>query len=200
MSSRLFTLLLALIASASAESATPKKPHVLLLLVDDLGWTDISAHNAEYQTKNIDNLISTGIELSNYHVHLVCSPTRSALMTGQFSFKLGLQAINTIGMGQTKHIPFEAPTIAELLKKAGYQTHMLGKWHLGYASFNMTPTARGFDSHYGYFQGAEDYYTREIGGGYDFWRDRNVEKNATGDYSTMLFDGYVTQLLDDYHQ
>ena len=157
MSPALLVFITLIIALGQAGPTAPSKPHVLLLLVDDLGWTDISAHNAEYETKTIDSLISSGIELINYHVHLVCSPTRSALMTGQFSFKLGLQSINTIGPGETQHIPFAAPTIAELLKKAGYQTHMLGKWHLGYASWNMTPTARGFDSHYGYLQGAEDY-------------------------------------------
>ena len=157
MSSSLLSLALLLFSLTHANEQAQKKPHVLLLLVDDLGWTDISAHNAEYETKTIDGLISTGIELSNYYVHLVCSPTRSALMTGQFSFKLGLQCINTIGPGTAEHLPLDAPTIPELLKKVGYQTHMLGKWHLGYASWKYTPTGRGFDTHFGYFQGAEDY-------------------------------------------
>ena len=121
--------------------------------MDDLGWADIGAHDAGYETKNIDALLSSGIELTNYHVHSVCSPTRSALMTGQYSFKLGLQRTNPPIQPMTmEHLPYDAPTIAELLKKAGYRTHMLGKWHLGYASWNMTPTARGFDTHYGYYQ------------------------------------------------
>ena len=106
-------------------------PHVLFLLVDDLGWTDISAHNAEYQTKNIDSLLQSGIELTNYYVHLSCTPTRSAIMTGQYSFKNGLQNINTIGPGTTEHIPFENPTMAELMKQQNYHTVALGKWHLG---------------------------------------------------------------------
>ena len=144
-------------SSEPVSDAAIKKPHVLLLLVDDLGWADIGAYNAGYETKNIDNLIKSGIELTNYHVHFVCTPTRSALMTGQYAFKLGLQSVNPIMPGSTEHLPLDVPTMPELLKKAGYQTHMLGKWHLGYASWNMTPTARGFDTHYGYFQGAEDY-------------------------------------------
>jgi len=175
------------------------KPHVLFLLVDDMGWADIGAHDAGYPTTNIDSLLSTGIELTNYHVHFVCTPTRSALLSGQYSFRLGLQTV--IRPQTLQHLPFDGvATMPELLKTAGYQTHMLGKWHLGYAAWNMTPTARGFDSHYGYFQGSEDYYTHEVGGAYDFFRDRNVERNASGDYSTMLYDDYVTQLLGNYHE
>eukprot|EP01083_Nonionella_stella_P311309 1109585_1 len=174
------------------------KPHILLLLVDDLGWTDISAHHAEYQTQNIDNLLNSGIELTNYYVHPVCSPTRSSLMTGQYSFKNGLQSMRTIPPGSTEHIPFSNPTLPELLKQANYTTHMLGKWHLGYAAWNMTPTGRGFDTHFGYLQGAEDYYNYTIDGGFDFWLNQNVLQNVTGSYSTGVYNQYMNSLLDHY--
>eukprot|EP01084_Bolivina_argentea_P179132 309562_1 len=141
------------------------KPNVLLMLVDDLGFTDISCHGAEYETKHICALIENGIELTNYYVHLVCSPTRSALMTGQYSFKNGLQNRSTIHAGTAEHILWHNPTLPELLTNAGYTNHMLGKWHLGYAAWNMTPTGRGFNTHFGYYQGAEDYYTHEIATG-----------------------------------
>lgn len=195
------TLLIMLSKSSSPPSlSSSSKPHILFLVVDDLGWTDISAHGAEYETANIDKLLSTGVELTNYHVHLDCSPTRSALMTGQYSFKNGLQSIRTIQAGTTQHIPFENPTLPELLRKADYSTHMLGKWHLGYAAWNMTPTGRGFDSHYGYLQGAEDYYTHEAqGNGFDFFRNRKVDRNGTGTYSTTLYHQYMTELLEVYN-
>merc|ERR1719317_1111367 len=121
-------------------------------------------------------------------------------MTGQYSFKNGLQSIRTIQAGTTQHIPFENPTLPELLRKADYSTHMLGKWHLGYAAWNMTPTGRGFDSHYGYLQGAEDYYTHEAqGNGFDFFRNREVDRNGTGTYSTTLYHQYMTELLEVYN-
>ena len=197
-------LIAALIVSIrSSPYSSPKattKPHVLLLVVDDLGWTDISAHNAEYQTPVFDELIGSGIELTNYYVHLDCSPTRSAIMTGQYSFKNGLQSINTIGPGTTEHIPFENPTFAELMKQQEYYTAMLGKWHLGYAAWNMTPTGRGFDSYFGYLQGAQDYYNHSIGGGYDFWHDQqDIYSNVVGDYSTGLYDEFMQDLLSDYN-
>ncbi len=98
-----------------------------MMVVDDLGWTDISYHGAEYSTPNIDQLILNGIELTNYYVQPTCSPTRSSIMTGKYSWKTGLQAVGTIPPGTTEHIPFEFPTIAELLKKAGWtSTHALG--------------------------------------------------------------------------
>ena len=70
--------------------------HILFMVVDDLGSTDISHNNAEYETQNIDSLISTGIELKNYYIQIDCTPTRSALLTGQYAFKLGLQYIMPI--------------------------------------------------------------------------------------------------------
>jgi len=197
--------LIALIRSSSSspnESSTANnKPHVLFLLVDDLGWTDISKHNAEYETKNIDQLLDSGIELTNYYVHLDCSPTRSAIMTGQYSFKNGLQNIATIGPGTMEHIPFENPTFAELMKKESYSTHMLGKWHLGYAAWNMTPTGRGFDSYFGYMQGMVDYYNHTVANGYDFWSNQDdIHAEVMDQYSTGLYDQYLHKIVEDYNK
>jgi len=197
----LIAVLIVLIRSNEVPPKATTKPHVLFLLVDDLGWTDISLHNAEYETKNIDALLESGIELTNYYTHLDCSPTRSAIMTGQYSFKNGLQNIATIGPGTTEHIPFENPTMAELLKEQQYSTHMLGKWHLGYAAWNMTPTGRGFDSYFGYMQGMGDYYNHTILDGYDFWDNQDdIHTKVMNEYSTGLYDKTVHKILDAYNQ
>eukprot|EP01084_Bolivina_argentea_P278740 476338_1 len=190
---------------------TRKKPHILLMFIDDLGFTDISHNNAEYETPNIDNLIETGIELTNYYTHADCSPTRSALLTGQYSFKNGLQYITTIPPGTTEHIPFENPTLPELLKEHGYINHMIGKWHQGYASFNMTPTGRGFDSHYGFLQGGQSYYNHNMSyewfgleafefTGYDFFDNREVvDPSLTiGVYTEDLFYTRFTEVINAY--
>ena len=176
-------------------------PNILLMVVDDLGMADISLHGAEYDTPNIDALFTGGVELTNYYVQPTCSPTRSSIMTGMYSWKTGLQFRGTISPATTEHIPFEMPTMAELLSKAGYATHALGKWHLGYASHNMTPTGRGFDSHFGYYQGQETYYTHHfwfedlVAEGFDFWLDGDVHWDAVDRYSTQLYVQRIESLL-----
>eukprot|EP01083_Nonionella_stella_P298658 1013654_1 len=94
--------------------------------------------------------------------------------------------------------------MAELLSSAGYKTHAIGKWHLGYASFNMTPTGRGFHSHYGFYQGEETYYYQHFwyeqpaGEGFDFWLNKNAYFEAVGNYSTSLYTQYIHSLLSNH--
>eukprot|EP01084_Bolivina_argentea_P015801 29607_1 len=189
--------------------ANTAKPNILFMVIDDLGWTDISCHGAEYETKNICGLIQNGIELTNYYVHPVCSPTRSAIMTGQYSFKNGLQSMTTIWPSTTEHVPFKNPMLPEFTRKYGYTNHMLGKWHLGYAAWNMTPTGRGFESHRGYFQGAEDYYIHNISGidsagqyenGYDFWNNQQADLTANNTYSIDLYYNSFQNILVNYNK
>ena len=127
---KMAALLIFIAVLASMESVSASKPNVLFILVDDLGWTDVSHHSAEYDTPNIDSLYKSGIELTNYYVHLDCTPTRASVLTGKYAWKTGLQNIGTIGPGTTQHIPYNTPTVAELMKSAGYDTYGLGKWHL----------------------------------------------------------------------
>jgi len=197
--------------SLCQESLGNSRPCILWMVVDDLGWSDIShwGHYAEYYTPNIDYLMRTGIELTNYYVHPVCTPTRSAFLTGQYSFSLGLQYLDTMPPGTTEHIPFETPTMMEILGYLGYQNEMIGKWHLGYASQSMTPIGRGFDNHYGYYQDAEDYYTHFVispkpehripeAHGYDFWDNFTADWSAWGQYSTDLFYDRFEQVINSY--
>mmetsp|Transcript_31850 Transcript_31850/g.39129 ORF Transcript_31850/g.39129 Transcript_31850/m.39129 type:complete len:494 (+) Transcript_31850:35-1516(+) len=175
-----------------------QKPNIILMVVDDLGWTDVGYHNAEFKTPNLDNLVETGIELTNYHVHLDCSPTRSAILTGQYSFKNGLQSIQTVPPATLQHIPFENPTIGELLLDAGYETHFLGKWHLGCAAWNMTAIGRGFMTNVGYFNGAEDYYTKILGNGYDFWNNKEPFYSANTTYGATVYYKEMENIIKNY--
>ncbi len=121
---------LLLFATLSAAQSTTK-PNILFLVIDDLGMTDLSYKGAEYSTPVIDELARNGIDFTRYYTHEVCTPTRAAIMTGKYAWKTGLQMPDTLMPTCTGHIPFDTPTLAELLKKQGYETHMMGKWHLG---------------------------------------------------------------------
>merc|ERR1719199_1029259 len=90
------------------------------------------------------------------------------------------------------------PTLAERLRDIGYKTHMLGKWHLGYDSWNATPIGRGFDTHFGYFQGAEDYYTKTINGGFDFWDNRRPAYEYQGGYSLTQYHERAQKLISEH--
>lgn len=119
---------IAIFVSASTASAS-SRPHLLTLILDDLGWADLSFRGAAYPTPNLDKLAKESVVLEGYYVQPVCSPTRSSFMTGRFPFHTGLQHQNTIMPGSTAALPLKNPTVPELLKKAGYITSGIGKWH-----------------------------------------------------------------------
>ncbi|CAE8600890.1 unnamed protein product, partial [Polarella glacialis] len=113
-----------------------KSPNVVLLVLDDIGWADVGYHGGNFPTPNIDKLAKTGVELDRMYVMPQCSPTRAAIMTGRYSFRTGLQHFETLLPGATGGIPSGTPTIADTFKSAGYATHMVGKWHIGYSKWS----------------------------------------------------------------
>jgi len=172
-------------------------PNIVMLVIDDLGWGDVSYHGGNFSTPNIDRLATQeGVRLEKYYVQQVCSPTRSAFVTGRYPFHTGMQHFTTLMPGSTASIPKDVPTIAEALKKAGYSTHAIGKWHLGSASWSEAPTGRGFDSYAGYLQGGEDYYNHTIGKGYDFWRNQTAAWDCYGEYSSSFYMTEARRILD----
>ena len=106
--------------------ATGKQPHLVMMVLDDLGWADVGFHGGNSPTPEIDNLASTGVVLDKYYVQQVCSPTRSALMTGRYPFRTGLQHVTTLAPASRASIPKDTSTIAEVLKGSGYSTHAIG--------------------------------------------------------------------------
>ncbi|XP_077994621.1 arylsulfatase I-like [Glandiceps talaboti] len=171
--------------------AASKQPHIIVILADDLGWDDVSFHGSnQIPTPNIDNLAYSGIVLHNYYVQPICTPTRSALMTGRHPIHTGLQH-SVIVAPQPYGLRPNETTMAEYLKPLGYATHMVGKWHLGFFAKEYTPTYRGFDSYYGYYCGHEDYLTHNVQWGkywgFDLHNNMEVEWPTFGEYSTELF-------------
>ena len=177
----LMTVTLALVFFRLAPAE--EKPNVILIITDDQGYGDVSAHgNPLLKTPNLDQLHAASVRLTNYHVDPTCSPTRSALLSGRYSTKTGVW--HTI-CGRSLMAPEEL-TIAEILSAAGYQTGMFGKWHLGDA-YPTRPQDQGFQSvvyHGGGGVGqTPDYFGNDY---FDdtYWRQGQVEK----------FDGYCTDV------
>jgi len=180
-----------------------KPPHLVMMVLDDVGWADVGYHGSDFPTPNIDRLAMQGLRLEKYYVQQVCSPTRSALMTGRYPFHTGMQHCTTLMPGSSAKLPEDVPTIAETLRAAGYSTAAIGKWHLGYDSWDATPTGRGFDSWAGYLQGQTDYYNKTVAvgtmSGVDFWRNRTCawEETAENKYSMDFYMREAERLLDE---
>lgn len=154
-STSLAAVLVLLVTSGRVYSTEPSaKLNIVLILADDLGWTDLSCYGSDlYQSPHLDQLARDGMRFTaNYSACTVCSPTRAALLTGKYPARLhitdwipGLPPANPklIVPDFTKHLPHEETTLAEVLKDAGYATASIGKWHLGGQTYY--PQHHGFD-------------------------------------------------------
>ena len=136
---------------STAEPASP--PNIILILADDLGYGDVGVYGTELiETPNLDRLAGEGIRLTNFYASgNVCSPSRAGLLTGRYAIRNGL-ANRTITAGDTRGLPADTTTIANLLRRGGYRTALIGKWHLGHHTQSHQPNAHGFDEFYGLLQ------------------------------------------------
>ncbi|KAL3231967.1 hypothetical protein MRX96_023225 [Rhipicephalus microplus] len=181
---------------------TTKKPHIVFILADDLGWADVSFHgSSQIPTPNIDALAADGVVLNNYYTHPICTASRAALMTGLYASRLGLQHI-PIQPGQPFGLDLKYTLLPQHLKSLGYETHLIGKWHIGCYDPEHTPTRRGFDTFFGLYYGHADYYTHMLHSsegavisGLDFWNNTEPAWEANGLYSTDLYADKAVQLI-----
>ena len=178
------------------------KPNILMIVIDDLGWNDTSYHGSDIPTPAIDKLAGEGIRLQQYYVQRLCSPTRSAIMTGRYPYHNGLGS-GVIIAGHPYGMPLNQTTLANELKRGGYATHMVGKWHLGMCKWEYTPTYRGFDSFYGYYNGMEDYFNhnytvQSIYSGIDLRNGTKPDTNKHGVYSTNLFTEEIQRVINKH--
>ncbi|MEP0068683.1 arylsulfatase [Pyruvatibacter sp.] len=160
-------------------------PNIVIIMADDLGWNDVGYHGSEIRTPVLDKLAADGVELDRFYAQPSCSPTRAALMTGKSPLRLGIAA--PLSKNNPTGLPIEETTLAERLKARGYQTALVGKWHLGARHRAYLPNARGFDHFYGHTTGGVGFWDKVHGGGYDLQRNGKTTRD----------DGYLTHLLAD---
>ena len=171
-----------------------RRPNILFILADDLGYGDLSCYGRpDYQTPHLDRLATQGVRFVNaYSASPVCTPTRCALITGRYPARtrVGLEEPLTerSDLGdrvKTLGLPADHPTIASLLKQNGYQTALIGKWHLGYLP-NFGPIQSGFDEFFGIMSGAADFFThKDMAGEADLYEGKVPVERI----------GYTTEML-----
>ena len=173
-----------LFGAGGVAQAADTKPNIVIILADDLGNADLGYRGSDIKTPNIDKLASDGVRLESFYGMPVCTPSRAELMTGRYAMRYGLETL-VIFPSHTYGLPTDERTLPQALKDAGYQTAMVGKWHLGHADQKYWPQNRGFDHFYGNLVGEVDYFTKERGGLVDWQRDGKFFKE----------DGYYTTLI-----
>src|SRR5208283_2406728 len=162
------------------------KPNIVFILADDLGWKDVGYHGSDIKTPNIDELAQTGARFEQFYAQQICTPSRAALMTGRYPLRYGLQMAVIPSAGKYG-LATDEFLLPQALKQAGYETAIVGKWHLGHADRKYWPRQRGFDHQYGPLLGEIDYFTHEQHGVVDWFRDNEPVREA----------GYATTLLGD---
>jgi arylsulfatase B len=162
------TLSLLVTNSATAED----RPNIVIFLADDLGWADVGFHGEEViETPSLDRLASEGVQLDRFYSTPICSPTRAALMTGRDPMRLGV-AYGVIMPWHTIGVHPDELFLPEAFLQSGYQTAMVGKWHLGHAQETYHPNQRGFEHFYGHLHTEVGYFPPFANqGGRDFQRN-----------------------------
>jgi arylsulfatase A-like enzyme len=183
----------ALVAPAIASADAPRRPNIVVILGDDMGFADMGSFGSEIKTPNLDSLAMDGVRFTNFYTHASCSPTRSMLLSGVDTHLNGLgnmdewTAPNQWGVdGYEGYLNDRVVTLPQLLKDAGYHTYMVGKWHMGKAPAQI-PAARGFERDFSLLDGAGSY-----------WDMTNF--TAASPRSVFTEDGrYLTHLPDGYY-
>ncbi len=181
-----------------ARAADAPPPNIVILLADDLGWADVGYRGSDIHTPNIDRLAKEGMRLERFYATPFCSPTRAALMTARDPIKLGVanavvMAWDNGGVSPEEHF------MSESFRDAGYDTAMVGKWHMGHTIEQHTPNARGFDHFYGHFNTDVSYFDHKFAGGHDF-QINGKPVDHEGEYATDIHgieaERYITELRD----
>jgi arylsulfatase A-like enzyme len=166
-----------------------RPPNIVFIMADDLGYADVACYGRpDLATPNIDRLAANGVRfLQAYANSAVCSATRTALITGRYQYRLRIGLEEPLARSEDVGVPPDHPTLPSLLKKAGYGTTLVGKWHLGLLP-RFGPLQSGYDHFYGFRNGAVDYYSHKSSAQQDDFWDDDVPLHQMG---------YLTDLLGD---
>ena len=171
-------------AQSDRVQAKTTAKNIVILLADDLGWGDVGFHGGIAETPNIDRLASDGLQLDRFYAYPACSPARAAMLTGRFPHRYG---IHGPVRPRDEGLPLSERLLVADFQDAGYQTALIGKWHLSRSTeAARNPNRRGFDHFYGFLDASIDYYEHTSGRGQLDWQ-RNGK--------TIEEEGYATDLL-----
>lgn len=171
------------------------QPNIIILLADDLGWADVGYRGSDINTPNIDRLAKEGMRLERFYATPFCTPTRAALMTARDPIKLGAAHAVFMAWDNAGISPVEK-FMPEDFKSAGYQTAMIGKWHLGHTIEQHTPNARGFDHFYGHFNTDVLYFDHTFAGGHDFQVNGETVDHS-GEYATDVHGNQASHYIEN---
>ncbi|KAL1441159.1 hypothetical protein MTO96_008894 [Rhipicephalus appendiculatus] len=190
--------------STSTENSTPQ--HIIIILADDIGWNDVSFHGSrQIPTPNIDALAATGVILQRHYSASTCTPSRTALLASVYPARTNVGYVAyPPASEQSLSLRFEL--LPQWLKRLGYSTHLIGKWHLGYSSVEHTPTWRGFDTFFGYYNFGGFYFNHSVEWqghcGVDLWYNvgRSIQPvtHLNGVYSTHAFTRRARKIIAEH--
>lgn len=179
MNSKIVFLAGLFFAATQAFSATPPKPNIIVILADDMGYSDLGCYGSEIPTPNLDALAKDGLRFTQFYNTSRCCPSRAAILTGLYSHEAGVgRMIENSGLpGYQGHLNDTCVTMAEVLRPAGYFTAMAGKWHVGGDHFAVTPWNRGFE-----------HGLVSVRGGF-YYADKNADEKQNGTNGALWLDG-----------
>ncbi len=156
-------------AQPDSQQAKVSQPNILLVMADDMGWTDIGSFGGKIATPNLDTLAQQGMKFTDFHVSVSCSPTRSMLLSGNDNHVAGLGNMaeflteNQSGQpGYEGHLNDRVASLAEVLRSGGYHTYLSGKWHLGHSKGTL-PFDRGFERSFSMLVGGASHWADMLG-------------------------------------
>jgi arylsulfatase A-like enzyme len=187
--------LLALGLALSCMADAAERPNIIIMVADDLGWNDVGYHGGPIDTPSLNQLAAEGMQLDRFYTTPICSPTRAALMTGRDPIRLGV-AYAVIMPWMNHGIHPDEQFMPQSFQAAGYQTAMVGKWHLGHAQQDFHPNSRGFEHFYGHLHTEVGYFPPFSNqGGRDFQQNGvSIEKEG---YETYLLADEVSRYIRD---
>jgi arylsulfatase len=183
-------------ADRSQQRPDGDRPNILVILADDMGFSDVGCYGSEIETPNVDRLAEEGVRFSQFYNAARCCPTRASLLTGLYPHQAGVGHL-TRDMGEPGYRGYlndRCVTVGEALQESGYRTAMAGKWHVGYKERSQWPTERGFDRFYGEHRYVDDYFkpTHQL-----YLNGEAVEPEGEDWYSTDAYTDYGLQFIEE---
>ncbi len=199
-------MLVGLCSLSSAGHGQARRPNIVLIMADDMGYSDIGCYGGEIETPNLDRLAADGLRFRQFYNGARCCPTRASLMTGLYPHQAGIGHMTNDPENSSAYdygvpayagdLNFQSVTMAEVLKAAGYQTLMTGKWHLGYHDRNRWPLQRGFEKYYGILAGASNFFNPVGKRGLTLMNDP-VEPGGPDFYITDAFTDHAVRFIGE---